>query len=211
MKVIHELTQLLFPTRCYGCNAIGLSICSTCRREWHPHYYLTHLNKIKVHSAILYSPTASKIILAAKENGLVGADRLIIDAIVHVIKRGDFTASNARLVPIPSAQGNRRRRGRDFIQEICEEISQQTQIPVLPLLTIVRKVSDQSGLSAKDRASNMHGAFGLKPGMFPRGDLLLIDDVVTTGASVSEATRALQSGGLRVLGSVTACVTQPLR
>ena len=38
---------------------------------------------MQVHSAVLYSPVASKIILAAKERGLKGADRLIIDAIVH--------------------------------------------------------------------------------------------------------------------------------
>ena len=211
MKTFEELSQLLFPTRCYGCNAIGLSICSSCRREWHPHYYLTHVQGFKVHSAILYSPTASKIILAAKENGLKGADRLIVDAIVHVLDRADFDLYNVRLVPIPSSKSNSRRRGRNFITNLCEEISARTNIPVTPALELAHKVKDQSGLSAKARAVNMKRAFSVTAGVYPRGDLILIDDVVTTGATVAEAARALNSHGFHLLGSVTACVAQPLR
>ena len=211
MKVIDELGQLLFPTRCYGCNTLGISICSQCRIEWHPHYYRTHVEKVVVHSAILYSPTASRIILAAKERGLKGADKLIVDAIVHVINKANFGNFNVALVPIPSAPAHSRRRGRSFIDALCKEISVQTNIPVIPALSLVRKVKDQSGLSAKHRATNMRGAFGISPHVYPRGDLLLIDDVVTTGATVSEAARALNSQGFHLLGSVTACVAQPLR
>ena len=206
MQVFSELSQLLFPTRCYGCNAIGISICSNCRREWHPHYYLTHIGGLRVNSAVLYSPTASKIILAAKEHGLKGADELIIDAIVHVLSRTNFDKYNVRLVPIPSSAINRRRRGRSFIPDICNEISVRTSIPIIPALTILKKVKDQSTLSAAARAKNMHGAFGIAENIYPRGDLILIDDVVTTGATVSEAARALNSHGFAVLGSVTACV-----
>ena len=206
MQVITELSQLLFPTRCYGCNAIGISICSNCRREWHPHYYLTNIGGLRVNSAVLYSPTASKIILAAKEHGLKGADELIIEAIVHVLSRANFDKYNVRLVPIPSSAINRRRRGRSFIPDICNEISVRTSIPIIPALTILRKVKDQSTLSAAARAKNMHGAFGIAENIYPRGDLILIDDVVTTGATVSEAARALNSHGFAVLGSVTACV-----
>lgn len=211
MRKLEEVSQLLFPTRCYVCRAIGLSICSNCRREWHPHYYLTHVHNIKVHSAILYSPTASKIILAAKENGLRGADLLLVDAIVHVLKRANFDSLNVRLVPVPSSRSNSRRRGRNFMSNLCHEVSLRTDIPISPVLELARKVKDQSGLSAKARAVNMQGAFTIASGVYPRGDLILIDDVVTTGATVAEAARALNSHGFHLLGSVTACVAQPLR
>lgn len=75
----------------------------------------------------------------------------------------------------------------------------------------MRKVRDQSGLDACARARNMQGAFALKTGAYPRGDLILIDDVITTGATLSEAARALTKQGFRPLASVTACVAQPLR
>ena len=211
MSLIGELSQLLFPTRCYGCNAIGLSICSSCRREWHPHFYTTHVQGIKVHSAVIYSPTASRIIMAAKERGLKGADELIVDAIVHVLDKANFDTFNVRLVPIPSSAPNRRRRGRSFIPEICKQVSAITSIPVIPALTINRAVKDQSSLSAKARLTNMRGAFSISTNTHPRGDLILIHDVVTTGATVSEAARALNSQGFHVLASVTACLAQPLR
>ena len=87
MQLFSELSHLVFPTRCYGCNSLGISICTSCRQEWIPHYYKTLISPVNVHSALLYTPTASKIILAAKENGLQGADDLLIAAIVHVLDK----------------------------------------------------------------------------------------------------------------------------
>ena len=211
MRPLEDLSQLLFPTRCFGCNAIGVSICAVCRREWHSHYYSTHISQMPVHSAVIYSPTASKILLSAKENGLKAADSLIIDSIVHVIAQATFDHHNIRLIPIPSSNSARRRRGRSFIVDIAMRVGQETSLPVSDSLEIIRKVRDQSGLQSKARSKNMEGAFALKRGAFPRGDLILIDDVVTTGATLREAARALTSRGFHVLASVTACVAQPLR
>ena len=211
MQGFEEFSQLLFPTRCFGCNIIGLPICAKCRREWHPHFYTTHVAKLQIHSGVMYSPVASKIVLAAKENGLAGADALIIDSIVHVLSLARFNDHNIRLVPIPSSLSARRRRGRSFIVDLTSTIGRQLGIPVSDSLEMGRKVLDQSGLDAKARAENMQGAFVLKRGAFPRGDLILIDDVVTTGATLSEAARVLRLQGLHVLASVTACVAQPLR
>ena len=70
MQILSELSDLLYPLRCYGCKALGIAICSECRREWIPHYYKSQLSELNVHSALLYTPTASKVILAAKENGI---------------------------------------------------------------------------------------------------------------------------------------------
>lgn len=211
MQRFEEFGQLLFPTRCFGCNVIGLPICANCRSEWHPHHYSTHIAKLQVHSGVKYSPIASKIILAAKENGLAGADRLVIDSIIHVLSLARFDDYNIRLVPIPSSPSARRRRGRSFIVDITSTIGKQLGIPVSDSLEIGRKVVDQSRLDAAARAENVQGAFVLKRGTFPRGDLILIDDVVTTGATLTEAARVLRLQGLHVLASVTACVAQPLR
>lgn len=211
MQSFEEFGQLLFPTRCFGCNIIGLPICAKCHLEWHPHFYTTHVAKLQIHSGVMYSPVASKIVLAAKENGLSGADALIIDSIIHVLSLARFDDHNIRLVPIPSSLSARRRRGRSFIVDITSKIGKELGFPVSDSLELRRKVVDQSGLNATARAENMQGAFALKRGTFPRGDLILIDDVVTTGATLIEAARVLRLQGLHVLASVTACVAQPLR
>ena len=214
MQTFTELSHLVFPTRCYGCNSLGISICTDCRREWIPHYYKTHINLLSVHSAIRYTPTASKIILAAKENGLQGADDLLIAAIVHVLSKARLDRGYFTLVPVPSSKRSQRRRGRSFVVDLTKAISKQTGIAVNDCLQVSRHVSDQSGLTRIQRSSNMHGAFSVKAGAILRGDAIVIDDVVTTGATLREAARALNSQGFHAFGSVsavTACVAQPLR
>ena len=214
MHMFSELSQLIFPTRCYGCNAIGLSICTLCRREWIPHYYKTQTSALSVHSALIYSPTASKIILAAKENGLQGADDFLIEAIIHVLNKARLDKAYFTLVPVPSSRQSQRGRGRSFIVDLTKTISKHTGIAVNDCLQVSRRVSDQSGLTRVERISNMQGAFSLRPGSILRGDAIVIDDVVTTGATLQEAARALNSQGFHAFGSVcavTACVAQPLR
>lgn len=214
MKIIDELSQLIFPTRCYGCDRLGISICTECRREWIPHYYRTHIDELKVHSAFLYTTTASKIILAAKENSIKGADELLVEAIIHVLNKAKLDSQTFQLVPIPSSKSTQRRRGRSFIVDITQQVSERFEIPINDCLQIIRRVADQSGLSKSQRVSNLDGAFALKSGAVVRGDLILIDDVVTTGATLREAARALNSQGFHAVGSVsavTACVAQPLR
>ncbi len=165
-----------------------------------------------MHSALLYTPIASKIILAAKESSLKGADELIIDAVIHALVKAVPDTTLFRLVPVPSSKASQRRRGRSFVVDLVTQISQRTGIPMLDCLQLSRKVLDQSGLHRDERASNLAGAFSLNSSA--RGELILVDDVVTTGATLREAARAVNSQGFQAVGSViaiTACVAQPLR
>ena len=162
----------------------------------------------------MYTPIASKIILSAKENGLEGADDLLIAAIEHVLSKARLDKGYFTLVPVPSSKQSQRRRGRSFIVDLTNAISRRTGIAVNDCLQISRRVSDQAGLTRLQRSANMYEAFSLKPGAILRGDAIVIDDVVTTGATLQEAVRALNSQGFHAFGSVcavTACVAQPLR
>ena len=212
MHAISELSQLLFPSRCFGCRKLGPSICSACRSSWHPHYYRSKFEELTVHSSLIYTPTASKIILAAKESGLKGADELIINALVHALNKSKIDPALCRLVPIPSSKSSQRRRGRSFVVDIVQQLSLRTGVQMLDCLELSRRVEDQSGLNRKERAHNLAGAFRTTTAV--RGELILVDDVVTTGATLREALRAVNSQGFHAIGSVsavTACVAQPLR
>ncbi len=212
MRAFSALSQLLFPSRCFGCQELGPSICSDCRSSWHSHYYRTKFDSLTVHSSLLYTPTASKIILAAKESGMKKADELIIDALCLALQRSKLDTRLSRLVPIPSSKLSQRRRGRSFIVDLVEGISHKTGIEMIDCLELSRRVKDQSGLHRQERATNLAGAFRLSSQV--RGELILVDDVVTTGATLREAFRAVNSQGIHAIGSVsaiTACVAQPLR
>ncbi len=86
---------------------------------------------------------------------------------------------------------------------------------MVKLLVLKRKVRDQSKLNARGRARNLSGAIGIieeaQAFSFSGSDVILVDDLVTTGSTLSEGVRALTSGGIAVVACVTACATHPLR
>jgi predicted amidophosphoribosyltransferase len=94
---------------------------------------------------------------------------------------------------------------------MAEESSQRFGLPVIELLTHTRNVRDQSGLHLNGRWNNWEGAFVVRNSQPALGKALLIDDLVTTGATLVEAARALRYAGIEVVGAVTAAIAQPLR
>ena len=212
MKSLQSLQEILFPIRCIGCSQLGLEICSSCRRYWHPHIYRTWADgtpQLPIYSAVTYSALAGKIILAAKEDGILQAERLITTALIHALKFCLLERGEGFLVPIPSRKSVARLRGRQFIYDITDRASQELKIPRFEILSHTRVVRDQSALDAKARAINMQGA--LFASRYLSGGAILIDDLVTTGSTLSEAARALRAQGIEVLAAVTACVAEPLR
>ena len=82
--------------------------------------------------------------------------------------------------------------------------------PVAPALVQVRGVRDQSGLDARARQANLAGGFRLR-GRLPDRPVVLVDDLVTTGSSLTEAARVLRGAGVPVLGAATVAATERRR
>ncbi len=215
MKILEDFAQILFPVRCFGCARLGLTLCASCRKRWHPHAYRTFVANIPVYSSVSYSPVAKKILLSAKENGHSEADQLLVTALMHALNSIPMLGTTSFLVPIPASRSSKRRRGRDFVAELTHAISQESGIPMVKLLELKRKVRDQSKLNARGRSRNLSGAIGIieraQAFSFSGSDAILVDDLVTTGSTLSEGVRALTSGGIAVVACVTACTTHPLR
>lgn len=103
------------------------------------------------------------------------------------------------LVPVPSARRAVAVRGHDPVRRIAVAAAgrlRQDGVParVLPVLRQRRRVADQAALSAEQRAANLRGALEVVPGgerLLEKGETVLVDDLMTTGASLAEAARAL--------------------
>ena len=149
------------------------------------------------------------MLLSAKESSLELADNLLTAALLHSLRGAQSQNQIDFLVPIPSRKSVARKRGRQFISVLSKSIGESENLPTEEILTHTRKVRDQSNLDAKDRAANLDKA--LISLRFLSGKALLIDDLVTTGATLHEAARALRSKGITVAAAVTACVAEPLR
>jgi predicted amidophosphoribosyltransferase len=219
---VFNLSEIIFPSRCIGCSRLGISICSECRKQWHPHIYSRAINWkneiFPVFSSIEYSTIASKVLLSAKESQIKAADDLIISGLTHSLKFFIDRYGSGTLVPIPSRRSATRKRGRDFLSEVTSQVGSQVDLPYLSLLKHIRKVRDQSELNLPARSKNISGAFSAShdpsrlnlPGN-SRPKIIVIDDLITTGATLAEAVRALRTAGFAVIGAVTSCTAQPLR
>jgi predicted amidophosphoribosyltransferase len=172
-------------------------------------------------SSVQYSPIASQVLLSAKESNIAAADKLLIDAISHSLNHFIKRFGGSTLVAIPSRRSATRKRGRNFLSEITSEVARISENRIsfidTKLLVHSRSVKDQSALNSRQRQSNVSGALVVPSNFTPRssggniGPLIIVDDLITTGATLAEAIRALCAAGFEVKGAVTGAVAKPLR
>ncbi len=167
---------------------------------------------LPVYSSVIYSTVAQKVLLGAKESALSDADQLITMALSHALSFFNGEIGIADLIPVPSRKSATRKRGRDFLLTQTHLLASSSNVRVQPVLSHHRKVADQTRLTAIQREENLNGAFTCaKRAGLENIPVIIIDDLMTSGATLREAARALLDAGFRPLGAVTACVAQPLR
>ncbi len=124
------------------------------------------------------------------------------------------------LVPIPSSRQAVRSRGRDATRAIAtataHRLARQSvaRVSVARMLRPVRKLADQSALNAAQRRANLEQAYRARTRVLsrmtsrsPATETIIIDDLVTTGASLAEARRALDEADISVLGAAVVAAT----
>ncbi|MCX4748712.1 phosphoribosyltransferase family protein [Kitasatospora sp. NBC_01287] len=223
------LLDLLLPTACAGCGEPGGQLCLDCRA------LLAGLRGAPagpepapaglppLHSCAGYRDPLRGLLLTHKERGalrLAGPLGMVLAAAVRsalAAERppGDAGARPLLLVPVPSARRAVRARGHDATRRLARCAAHRLNrsgLPcrVAPVLRQRRAVVDQAGLGAEQRRANLHQALAVPP-LFQTAlsgrQLVLVDDLVTTGASLAEAARALRAAGAPALAAATVAAT----
>lgn len=102
---------------------------------------------------------------------------------------------------VPSSRRSEAERGFNPAQELARPLSRALALPAHPLLSKIRETSDQAGLSRSQRRRNLAGAFRTN-GRIP-ARVLLVDDVMTTGATANGCAAALKEAGAKRVTVVT--------
>ncbi len=120
----------------------------------------------------------------------------------------ELLAGDAVLVPVPLHRRRQFRRRYNQSTELCRGLSALSGLEVAPLLVRrVKPTRQQVGLSAEQRARNVQGVFAVHPGEAGRWagrKLVLVDDVITTGATIKSLTRALKRAGFAQIDVLSA-------
>lgn len=108
------------------------------------------------------------------------------------------------VVPVPLGPRRQRIRGYNQCDGIARACADRWRIPFRPdLLRRRRETATQTALTPEARRANVAGAFALRPGAFVPSQVVLVDDVFTTGSTLAEAAAALLAGGVTHVGAVT--------
>lgn len=203
---------MIFPPRCLGCGVLNEGLCRLCSIIWILRSHRAVVGRTPIFSSLRYNSSVSRILLSAKEDGIAKADELLLLALhSSLLSAIENLGMRPLLVPIPSSARAIRRRGREFVFDMTVRVGARENMPVQNLLQHNRRVLDQSQLNGSERFQNLAGAISLKVACGRPREVIIVDDLITTGATLNEAVRALEIGGFRVLAGITAFVALPLR
>lgn len=226
-------SSLLFPVRCPSClrssteDLARFGECLGCRGNIQLEASVSYRGALQIFAGSKYSPSLSRIILAAKEDNQFQARAFLAERLNQSLKRALKEISLRRelaireivIIPIPSRRLADRKRGFAHVELLVTQLmnlNKTLNIRVLNCLSHSKKVSDQTSLNFHERAVNMKGAFvvdrikylEIYPTKNSNSVVFLIDDLVTTGATVQAANLALLTLGGGVDGVLVSCATE---
>jgi predicted amidophosphoribosyltransferase len=207
MSLLVSLVDLVLPRCCIGCGSRLGVLCAQCL----PGDPVRHAASGAV-AAAAYEGAVRTALLAYKERGrrdLAGPLGDLLARAVRVALAGERSPpGRAVLVPVPSVRSAAAARGGAHVRRLAVRAAPGCGVQVVgDALRLTRVVRDSAGLSSEQRAANVAHAVAARPA--PVGAVaVVVDDIVTTGATLREAVRALEAAGWPVLGSAVVAATQ---
>ena len=215
-NIFEGLKTLIFPQICIMCGKTNDEICSSCLKKWSGSAQKIRFDSVPTFSTVAYDGEISKVVIKAKEERNRTAQNLLAQAITQslVSLRAVIDVNQYLLVPIPSSKQAIKRRGESFLHPIMKRVigldcqsktDNRTVGQWAELLSYRKKVRDQATLTSLERQENLRSAFTVSH--YLDCPVILVDDVVTTGATLKNAIDALRERKMTVLGAVTACAS----
>ena len=218
------LADLFYPERCVGCErrasdvlcrtcfealpGVGSPVCGRCGL---PTAFVTFVCQEcknvdfgfeSARAPLKYEGVGKKIVHALKYRGYKRVvERLATPLMLLVLDDGRFDA----VVPVPLHRSRLRKRGFNQAELLARGVAEKMKATVSDTLEVVRSTRDQVELSAAQRRANVAGAYSATESL--RGKILLVDDVFTTGATMSACAATLIRAGAEEVHALSLCRT----
>lgn len=234
MSLVDSFLNRLVPHNCLGCTREGALLCPDCLGQlppMPPRCYRCHrpspgcltcpecraaspLHQVRI--ATVYTGPAKDLIWKLKSAGAKAAAKVMAARMAAVLSEtsvppGPATGPGRRriiIVPVPTASTRARQRGYDQARLLARQLAKHTRQPYLACLARGGQ-AHQVGAGREQRLSQLEGAFRITTSRLVRdAHILLVDDVVTTGATLEAAAKILHQAGATRIDAVT--FAQPL-
>lgn len=232
-----DIVALAAPCTCAGCGRPGPAVCVGCERCLQGAARVHHPSPpppgwIPAHVVADYDGTTRAVMTAWKERGrrdvsvhlALPLARAIAAAVTAIDAEGERAPrAEIAIVPIPASSAARRRRGEDAWERVVRQAIAQcataqcttaqgtthARLRLVRALRLVRQPHDQAGLTASERRENLAGALTCVEA--PGCRVIVVDDIITTGATLAEAARALREAGVGAARAAAIAATSRTR
>ena len=186
------LLDFLFPSNCVVCDRAPQLVCPECLPLSLPR--AEKLEGLGLYFALDLEGAVERLIAGYKDQTKLALARHLARYLDQAVAM--LTNIPEQIAYPPSSKRNFAKRGFNPVSVIC---SQSTSLGSLSRIQVdlERQTEEQRQLGAKDRVANLEGAFRVRHG---EGKVLIVDDVVTTGATVGSLARQLERSGYQVSG-----------
>lgn len=203
-NVVKNIANAIFPERCRGCGAIGGFLCERCKKYISENVLVRKIDERGVFSRAEYLGFRDEILGEMVEECKYAPARGLCSEIAEVVWQGYFDGrGEVVLVPMPTSRKHVRERGFDHMDLICREICRLSGGKVRRVRLLARaKDTVQMGASEAVRRKQAKEAVKVDRKVLEKflsagfkGEVVLLDDVWTTGASMLEAGKILAEVG----------------
>jgi len=202
------LAEIVFPPTCAGCNSNGSWMCEMCAEQLDAIDRISELDGaawtlgVQLRARFAYADPVRRAVHLLKYEGQRARAVWFGEQLMPLLQH--INLKMPLLQPVPLTARRERTRGFNQSHEIAISLSNLSGVPVGSSLQRIRETQPQVNLSGPDRIANVRGAFAADTVVSGR-QVLLVDDVITTGATMRECAAAcLEAGAESVIGLAAA-------
>lgn len=196
-----DAIAVLVPVECAGCGAVDRPVCAECLTSLEAAVTPRPVDDVVVFTALRYEAVVRRVLLALKEQGRTDTGKALAVPMTAALVRAE-TDRDAELAMVPPSRAAWRRRGYDPVRLILRRAGRRPP----RVLVHTGGGARQKALGTADRAANRTGAFAAM-GRLDGRRFIVVDDILTSGATIREAVRAIRAAGGEVVGGAALAYT----